>query len=214
MSSSGRPSFSPSRADISARRSQCPDVYGSRASMLWARLKSTPSAFRVRRCTASAAASERVRANSSLKSIGLLRKSSAPALMPFDAIFRRRKPGDQDNGREPRFRRRLDTAADLETVHAGHHDIEKDQVRAERSALGKRSSAVALRRARRIPRGAAGSRALSARRIRRRRSEFFQTFIQPSLPSNRADDAVQEDTSALDSGPHAILIRFELSLAG
>ena len=90
--------------------------------------------------------SERVRANSSLKSIGLLRKSSAPALIPLMRSAVAESPVIRTTGVRrvsgvALMRRQTSNPSD-----AGHHDIEKNQVGAEIGALGERPGATLVSR--------------------------------------------------------------------
>ena len=88
--------------------------------------------------------SERTRENSATSLTGLVRKSSAPASSPCDPVahlVERRHHDDRDVrglgiGLEP--------AADFETVHARHHDVEQHDVglflRDASSAAARRSA--------------------------------------------------------------------------
>ena len=80
--SSGRFSCSPSRAEYSASRSQCPCVYGSFPSMLRARVNKTDSAHSSSSVRSLSLSRERTRASNSVRSTGRVKKSSAPDLIP------------------------------------------------------------------------------------------------------------------------------------
>ncbi len=82
----------------------------------------------------------RTRAISAVSSSGLVRKSSAPASRPLSAVAGLVEGGHHDDRKMRGQRRVLEPPADLEAVHAGHHDVEQDDVAqallAERQRVG------------------------------------------------------------------------------
>src|ERR1700690_1807148 len=88
-------------------------------------------------------AQERARAGEKFVEVNRLAEKIVRAgIDSLNAIFGVGKSSDKDDGRQPRLRRRLDTATDFQAGHSGHEHIEKNQVWLECGAFGERRSPV------------------------------------------------------------------------
>lgn len=74
---------------------------------------------------------------------GLAEKIFSAAIDALDSIFGSGEASDQHDWSETRLGSGLDLAADFESAHAGHENIEKHQVWAKRSTRGQRRRSVA-----------------------------------------------------------------------